>query len=110
MSSMPTYIHQPAPPRKIDREIAAARGSTVALDATRERLEAHKTTHTPSLKEIIESKTRENGRLRAEVVYLQSLGRLGEELRNEVDYVSERLRLALMNYQRAKETIAAPDE
>lgn len=92
--------NHPAPPRSIDKAIRDVRGSTVALDATPEKLEANKHPAPPSLKEIIEEKTRENGRLRAELAYLQSMQQIGEELRGEVDYVQERLRLAVVSFHR----------
>lgn len=63
-------MNRPAGLRPIDKAIAKAQGSSVALDATPESLKAAKTCPTPSLKEIIEDRTREVGRLREELAYL----------------------------------------
>ena len=62
---------QPPTPTSIDIEIARNHGTTVAIEATDESLQASKIAPTPSLSEIIEHKTRENGRLRYELAYLQ---------------------------------------
>lgn len=83
--------------------IAEANGASVALDAVPEILQAGKQCTTPSLTEIIEEKTRENGRLRGELAYLQQVRQLGESLREEVDYVCERLRFALLTFMKGKE-------
>lgn len=95
----------PPLPRSIDRAIGDVRGSTVALDATPEKLAATKYPATPSLKEIVEDKTRENGRLRAELAYLQNMQQIGEELRGEVEYVEERLRLAVVSFRRRRKDL-----
>ncbi|KAI0117241.1 hypothetical protein F4813DRAFT_160609 [Daldinia decipiens] len=93
-------MDRPRPPRPLDETIAKANGSSVALDATRENLEAGKTAPTPSLKEIIEIRTRENGRLREELAYLHQIQILGENLREEVQYLSERLQLAISSFRK----------
>lgn len=102
---MPYPTDSPAPPRPIDWAIKEARGSTIALDATREKLELGKHAATPTLKEIIENKTRENGRLRAQAAYLESMQQIGEELRGEVEFLQERMRLAVVSFDRQRKDL-----
>ncbi|KAH6884979.1 hypothetical protein B0T10DRAFT_462671 [Thelonectria olida] len=102
---MAHYQDSPMLPRRVDRAIAKAHGQTVALEATREELEAGKSPTTPSLKEIIDSKTRENGRLREELAYLQQLEKLGENLREELEYVMDRLRMAIVTFRKGQRDI-----
>lgn len=61
---------QPPTPTSIDVEIARNQGTTVAIEATDESLQASKIVPTPSLSKIIEYKTRENSRLRYKLAYL----------------------------------------
>ncbi|KAI3341949.1 hypothetical protein F4824DRAFT_269720 [Ustulina deusta] len=91
--------------RPIDGAIANVQGSSVALNATRENLEAAKTHPTPTLKEIIEDRTREVGRLRQELAYLQEVERLGDYLREELEYVMGRLGVALTAFRKGQEDI-----
>lgn len=102
----PSHSYEcPARPSRIDLAIAEAHGSTVALDTSNEALQTLKTMPTPSLKEMIEQKTRENGRLREELAYLGNMRRIGDGLAGEVDYVLEKLRFALITYKKEKERI-----
>lgn len=98
-------MDRPAAPRPIDKAIAQVHGSSVALDATRDNLNASKLLPTPSLKELIEEKTRENGRLREELAYLQQIQQLGDHLREEVEYVTERLHLAISSFRKGQKDI-----
>ncbi|KAJ0370056.1 hypothetical protein COL26b_010260 [Colletotrichum chrysophilum] len=93
----------PVPPRDLDMAIANAHGSSVALEASHTTLQASKQTPDLSLKEIIELKTKENSRLRAEVAYLHNMRKIGEELAEEVDYVLDKLRLAIVTFNRDKD-------
>ncbi|KAI0810072.1 hypothetical protein GGR55DRAFT_679300 [Xylaria sp. FL0064] len=95
----------PAGLRPVDEAIAKAQGSSVALDATPESLEAGKTWPTPSLKEIIEDRTREVGRLREELAYLKEVEQLGDYLRQELEYVMGRLGLALRSFRKEQQDI-----
>lgn len=58
---------RPLTPTPIDVKIARNKGTSVAIEATNESLQASKTAQTLSLLEMIEQKTRENGRLRQEL-------------------------------------------
>ncbi|OCL07948.1 hypothetical protein AOQ84DRAFT_354726 [Glonium stellatum] len=55
------------PPTAVNAEIARDDGSSVAIEATEERLKASKNMSTPSLSQMLEHKTRENGQLRLEL-------------------------------------------
>jgi hypothetical protein len=98
-------MDRPASPRPIDREIAKAHGESVSLDATRDNLEASKVATNQSPQEVIVERTREVGRLRAEVAYLQEVRRLGEYLCEEVEYVIDRLQLAVIAFHKGLQQI-----
>lgn len=95
----------PALPRQIDQSIARIKGSTVALEATPKQLAATKACPTPSLKEIIEIRTKENGRLRAELAYLQSLEALGDEFLGEIQDATSRMQRAIATFSRRKKEL-----
>ncbi|KAF3030335.1 hypothetical protein E8E12_000426 [Didymella heteroderae] len=61
----------PPAPAAIDIEIANHNGSTVAIEATPDRLQAAKKTPTPSLSQMVEQLTWQNGQLRSEIDYHQ---------------------------------------
>ncbi|KAI0165310.1 hypothetical protein GGR52DRAFT_575396 [Hypoxylon sp. FL1284] len=82
-------MDHPALPRPLHEAIAKAHGSSVVLDATRKNLDAGKTLPTPSLKEMIEIKTRENG----------------ENLQEEAQYLSERLQFAVNSFRKGMKDI-----
>ncbi|GKU08787.1 unnamed protein product [Fusarium langsethiae] len=98
-------MDRPASPRPIDREIAKAHGESVSLDATRDKLRATKLSTKQSPEEIIVERTREVGRLRAEVAYLQDVRQLGEYLCEEVEYVIDRLQLAVIAFHKGLQQI-----
>jgi hypothetical protein len=98
-------MDRPASPRPIDREIAKAQGESVSLDATRDKLEASKVATNQSPQEVIVERTREVGRLRAEVAYLQEVRRLGEYLCEEVEYVIDRMQLAVIAFHKGLQQI-----
>lgn len=98
-------MDRPASPRPIDKEIANAHGESVSLDATRDKLEATKVPTKHSPEEVIVERTREIGRLRAEVAYLQDVRRLGEYLCDEVEYVIDRLQLAVIAFHKGLQQI-----
>ena len=84
----------------IDTEIARHQGSSVAIEATQERLQASKNLPTPDFPKIIEQRTRENGRLRHELAYQQRKNGasmyLLEEVKNTIAYLQQ----ALVNFQK----------
>ena len=99
---MAHHNEHPAPPRAIDSIIAAAQGTTIALEATPRSLAASKNARTPSLKKMIEIQARENGRLRAELANLEQSRKPGENLRTEVEFALERLQLAITDFENGK--------
>lgn len=95
----------PPPPTNIDIEIARRNGTTVAIEATKERMQASKSASTPSLKEIIYEEKRESSRLRREVDYEHRMKIEGDKLEEEARYVLERLRMAVINYAQSLKDI-----
>jgi hypothetical protein len=61
----------PPTPTAVDAEIARNGGSSTAIETTKERSQASKNLPTPSLLQIIEQRTWENGQLRQELLYEQ---------------------------------------
>ncbi|KAH9204860.1 hypothetical protein DL95DRAFT_318631 [Leptodontidium sp. 2 PMI_412] len=96
---------RPPTPTPVDVEIARNKGTSVAIEATNESLQASKTAQTPSLSEMIEQKTRENGRLRQELACQQRKQGAGLYLLEEVRLVVEKLQQAIIDYQRLQTTI-----
>ncbi|KAH8799650.1 hypothetical protein F5884DRAFT_810764 [Xylogone sp. PMI_703] len=92
-------------PTPVDIEIARNKGTSVAIEATNESLQASKDDPTPSLSEMIEQKTRENGRLRQELAYLQRKQGASVFLTEKVNLVIEELYQAVMEHQRLETTI-----
>src|SRR4051812_20491426 len=66
----PTARDAPPVPTAVDVEIANHQGSTVAIEATQERMQAAKKMPTPNLSQMIEQRTCENGRLRHELAFM----------------------------------------
>lgn len=67
----PSANSAPPTPAAIDIEIANHNGSTVAIEATPDRLQAAKKMPTPSLLQMVEQLTWQNGQLRSEIDYHQ---------------------------------------
>ncbi|GAB1319508.1 BZIP domain-containing protein [Madurella fahalii] len=90
----------PPEPTPVDTEIARHQGSSVAIEATPERLQASKNLPTPSLSQIIEQRTWENGRLRQELAYQQRRNGASMYLLEEVKNAVDSLQQALVNFQK----------
>ena len=84
----------------VDAEIARNQGSSVAIEATQENLQAVKKMPTPSLSQIIEQRTWENGQLRQELAYQQRKHGASMYLLEEVKLVVTTLQQALVNFQK----------
>ncbi|PSN58589.1 hypothetical protein BS50DRAFT_641642 [Corynespora cassiicola Philippines] len=97
---LPSLHDAPPTPTAVDVEIAAHQGSTVAMDATHERMQAAKRMPTPSLSQMIEQRTWENGQLRQELAYRQRKHGASLYLLEEVKLVVESLQQALVNFQK----------
>jgi hypothetical protein len=93
----------PPQPAEIDMEIARNHGSTEAIAATKEKLEEAKHKPTPSLSEIIQQRTWENGQLRQELAYQRRKNDASIYLLGEVRCVVERLQQALLNFHNLNE-------
>ncbi|KAE8440513.1 hypothetical protein EG329_007410 [Mollisiaceae sp. DMI_Dod_QoI] len=96
---------RPSGPTPIDAETARNKGTSVAIEATSESLQASKTAQTPSLPEMIEQRTRENGRLRQEHEHQQR--KQGGELYllEEVRLVIAKLQYALIEYHKLQSAV-----
>lgn len=79
--------------------------STVALNLMPKTLQISKAQPTPSFKDMIETLSKENGYLRHDLAYVQRLQELGEELQQEVDYVYDRLKTAVITFQKSQKDI-----
>jgi hypothetical protein len=91
---------KPPTPKPIDLRILEHNGSTSAIGYMPDTLQRFKAEPTPSLKQMIEALSKENGRLRVELAYYRKLQGAAEELRDEVDYIIERLRMAIRNFRK----------
>jgi hypothetical protein len=96
---------QPPTPTSIDAKIAHNNGTSVANEATSESLQASKMVPTPSLSEIIDQRTRENGRLRHELAYQQSKQGVGLSTLEKVGRVVAKLRHILREHKRLEAVI-----
>jgi hypothetical protein len=97
---LPTLSDIPPEPTAVDVEIANHQDSTVAIDATQERMQAAKKMPTPSLSQMIEQRTWENGQLRQELAYRQRNHGASMYLLEEVRLVVESLQQALFTFQK----------
>ena len=88
----------PPEPTPLDIEIARNNGTTVALEATQKRLQASKRNPPPSLLQMVEQRTRENGQLRQQIAYLQRKNSAAVYLQEEIKYVDNLLGQALINF------------
>lgn len=84
---MPSQSDKPPTPRSIDFTIYRHKGSTAALDFMPKTLQKYKVQPIPSLKEMVRTLSEENGRLREELAYRQTLKHAGEELKRDVDHI-----------------------
>lgn len=81
--------------RPVDREIANYRGTTVPLEATQDNIQASKHIPTPSLSQMIEQRTRENGRLRKELACQHRKEGASMYFLGEVQTILEKLQQAV---------------
>jgi hypothetical protein len=96
---------QPPTPTSIDAKIAHNNGTSVAIEATNKSLQASKIVPTPSLSEIIEQRTRENGRLRHELAYQQRKQAIDLSTLEKVGRVVAELRHTLREHKRLEAVI-----
>jgi hypothetical protein len=96
---------RPPAPTDVDIEIARNNGTTVATEATKERLQASKSIPNLSLSPTIEQRIRENGRLRQELAYQHRKHAASLRLLEEVRHAVERLQLAVIDFQKLQKEI-----
>lgn len=96
---------QPPMPTPIDARIAQNNGTSVAIEATDENLQASKTVLTPSLSEMIDQRTRENGRLRRELAYQQRIQAVDLSTLENVGRSVAELRHTLREHKKLKAVI-----
>ena len=100
-----TATGRPPPPTAVDMAISLKNGITIATEALPSNLQQAKSQPTPSMSQIIEQRTRENGRLRAEVAYCQRKDEASRYLLVEIEKAFESLRKSLMNYHNLRTEI-----
>ena len=98
----PNANSAPPAPAAIDIEIANHNGSTVAIEATPDRVQAAKKMPTPSLSQMVEQLTWQNGQLRSEIDYHQR--RHAASL-----YLLQKTRLVVKSLEQAIENFASLD-
>jgi hypothetical protein len=78
---------------------------TSSYDAVIHAPEVMQWNGTPSLSDMVKIKTRENNKLRAEKEFLYKVQQLGESLRAEVEYVTQRLQLAVEEFRKVRRNL-----
>ena len=79
----------------VDRIIDLHHGSTTAIEATPQRLQASKHNPIPSLPERIEQLQKQNSSLNHEVIYYREIEQYRQEFQDVMTQVKERLEKAL---------------
>jgi hypothetical protein len=95
----PSLNSAPPVPTAIDIEIANNNGSTVAIEAMPDRVQAAKKMPTPSLSRMIEQLTWQNGQLRSEVDYHQRLHGSSLYLLQKTKLVVKSLQQVIENFE-----------
>jgi hypothetical protein len=96
---------KPVAPTPVDIEINRHRGTTVAVEATTERLQASKRAPVPDLAQRIQELTRENGRLRLEIAYHQNMQKNTPDFIEDVKFVVERLEQVVIKFDRMQRVV-----
>jgi len=94
----------------VDIEIARNQGSSVAIEATLENLQAAKRLPITSISETIEQKTRENGQLRQELAYEKRKSKSSIYLLEEVKLVVASLQQAIITFQKLNRNMEGENE
>jgi hypothetical protein len=92
---------KPKPPAPVDLAIARHNGTSTALEATPERLQASKKESYTSLSQREEELTRENGHLRGEIRYWKDIPT--RDLKEDVESLKQGLEDALFKFSRELE-------
>jgi hypothetical protein len=91
-------LDEPPVPTNIDIEIACNNRISVTIEATNESLQTSKSIPVLSLSKAIEQQTRENSRLRQELVYLYRKYILSLYTFKELSKIKERLEIIVINF------------
>jgi hypothetical protein len=100
-----TRTDGPPRPTPLDVVIGQHHGSTVALEATPDRLQTAKNKPIPSLSERIEQLSTENGHLRHEMFYYQRMHDATRDFQEDVKQVLEKLRRAVSRFKGAQRRV-----
>jgi len=103
ITRLPNYDGPPEP-TPVDLEIARNQGSSVAIEATQERLQAAKKMPTTNPSETIEQKTRE-GYLQQELAFQLRMNRAYLCLEESVIQIDKFLQDAINEFQKSKERL-----
>jgi hypothetical protein len=101
---------RPPTPTTANAEISRNQGSPVAIEAANENLQAPKRMPSPSLSQMIEQRTWENGQLRQELMYQQRKHGASMYFLEEVKLAVESLQQALVNFQKLNTQIENESE
>ena len=88
----------PPVPTAIDKEIANHSGSTVSIEARQDRLQAAKRMPTPTLSQMVEQLTWQNGQLRSEIDYHQRRHAASLYLLQKTKLIVQSLEQAIENF------------
>lgn len=92
-------------PSAIDLKIRRNHGTTVALEATPEHLQASKNAPIPELSQRVHELTKENGRLRLEARYYQQMQEAVRALQEDVKFVAETMRNSIVEFSKIQEEV-----
>jgi hypothetical protein len=101
-SSLQSPLDKPHAPTAIDIEIGLQNGTTAALEATPERLQAMKQKPTLCATQRIEELTKENGRLRLEIRYYQRMKDAMQALFEDAKFITEQLENTIRGFTEAQ--------
>lgn len=105
--SQPATSDKPLPPNPVDLKIAHHHGTSVALEATTERLEASKKAPISSPEERIHELTKEGGQQRLEIRYHLQMQDATRDLYEDCKFVAERLERAIAKFSSVQEEVEA---
>lgn len=89
----------------LDVEVAKRQGTTIAIEATQEHMQASKIATTPSLAEIIANKERAVGQLRHQLYFERMSKILGDRLAGDLQLLVERCNVAVEMYEQGQKDI-----
>jgi hypothetical protein len=93
------YVSTPPAPTRVDIQIARNHGSTMAIEASRDRIQAAKNRPAPDLSQMIRERTDQIIYLEQELEYLERRHRATEYLYHEIFLVLVTLQKALLQFQ-----------